>query len=256
MRDNVPRPGPSVEGEGETIDDALDEALTSLGISRDEAEVEVVQEARRGLFGLGAQRARVRVSPRTVPAAMERPVAEPVGVSALGTGSVAEDAVQLLQRLVELMGFRARIDSTGGEERGEVCLQISSDARGLLIGRHGQTLDALEHLVTRLVSRRDEGFSRIVLDAEGYRERRRRELVDTAHRLAAHVRKTGRAEAMDPLNARERRIVHLTLASDATVSTRSAGEGALRHVVISPESLLHDGRAERPRSGSKGPVGS
>ena len=221
-----------MEAEGETIDEAIANALVALAISREQAEVEIVQDARRGVFGFGAQRARVRVSIRATVLPVEQVVPPTVGAS---IAPRPDDAVSVLQRLLGFMGFRARIDSVEGEHPGEICLRVSSDARGLLIGRHGQTLDALEHLVNRIVGHKEEGASRIVLDAEGYRDRRRRELVETARRLAARVRETGQPEAMDPLSARERRVVHLALASDPAVSTRSDGEGAMRHVVIFPE---------------------
>ena len=222
--------GKSTEAEGETIAEAIANALVALAISREQAEVEIVQDARRGVFGFGAQRARVRVSIRATVLPVEQVVLPTVGAST----PAPDDAVSMLQRLLGFMGFRARIDSVEGEHPGEICLRISSDARGLLIGRHGQTLDALEYLVNRIVGHKEEGASRIVLDAEGYRDRRRREVAETARRLAARVRETGQPQAMDPLSARERRVVHLTLASDPAVSTRSDGEGAMRHVVIFP----------------------
>jgi spoIIIJ-associated protein len=224
-----------MEAEGETIDEAIANALGALAISREQAEVEIVQDARRGVFGFGAQRARVRVSIRAAVLPIEQVVPQTVGASTQRPTAAPEDAVSVLQRLLGLMGFRARIDSVEGEPPGETCLRISSDAQGLLIGRHGQTLDALEYLVNRIVGHKEEGAARIVLDAEGYRDRRRRELVETARRIAARVRETGQPEAMDPLSARERRVVHLALASDPTVSTRSDGEGAMRHVIIFPE---------------------
>jgi spoIIIJ-associated protein len=237
--------GKSVEAEGETIDEAIANALAALAISREQAEVEIVQDARHGVFGFGAQRARVRVSVRATVA--------PVEQSASSSVRAPDDAVSALQRLLELMGFKARIDSAAGDRPEEICLRISSDARGLLIGRHGQTLDALEYLVNRIIGHKDEA-ARIVLDADGYRDRRRRELVDVARRLAARVRETGQAEEMDPLSARERRLVHLALANDPTVSTRSAGEGASRHVVILPERSPRDGPSARRYPGSRRPV--
>ena len=241
----------SIEAEGETIDEALAGALAGLGISRDQAEVEILQDARRGVFGFGAQRARVRVSLRTSvgPAERSGPLAMRDATSMREL--VPADAYAVLQRVIGLMGFHAKIDSAPGEHPGEICLRISSDGRGLLIGRHGQTLDALEYLLNRIVGLKEEGASRIVLDAEGYRDRRRRELAEAARRLAARVRETGRPEAMDPLTPRERRVVHLSLADDPTVSTRSDGEGALRHVVIFPEhASQHRGSTRRgPRTG-------
>jgi spoIIIJ-associated protein len=244
----------SLEAEGETIDEAIANALAALAISRDQAEVQIVQDARRGVFGFGAQRARVRVSVRATVAPVEQAAPPSVRASTPADPPAPDDAVSALRRLLALMGFKARIDSVVGDRPEEICLRISSDARGLLIGRHGQTLDALEYLVNRIVGHKDEGAARIVLDAEGYRDRRRRELVDVARRLAARVRETGQAEAMDPLNARERRFVHLALAGDSTVSTRSAGEGAARYVVILPERAVRDGASARRHPGSRRPV--
>jgi spoIIIJ-associated protein len=240
--------GKSLEAEGETVDEAIGNALAELAITREQAEVEIVQDARRGVFGFGGQPARVRVSVRGAvvvePLAAVSSIPEPRGT----VGAIGGEAVGVLTRLLELMGFGARVDAIGGDEPAEVCLRISSEAGGLLIGRHGQTLDALEYLLNRLVERRDERIRRILLDTEGYRERRRRELIETARRLAARVRETGRPVAMNPSNARERRIVHLALADDARLSTRSDGEGPFRHVVISPRRPGRDGATPRRSS--------
>jgi spoIIIJ-associated protein len=218
-----------VEGEGETIDDAIANALAVIGVPRE------------GLLGFGAQKARVRVSVQdvAVPAAAETPATSACGVAA------TDDAAEVLRRLLSLMGVPGTVTSDPAEEPGHACLSIASEAGGLLIGRHGQTLDALEYLVNRIVTRHDESGSRIVVDAEGYRARRRQELRDAARRLAARVRQTSRAQTMTPLSARERRVVHVELADDPTVGTRSVGEGQLRRVVIFPAREAPDGR--RPK---------
>ena len=145
-----------------------------------------------------------------------------------------DDAAAVLRKLLALMDVPAEIDSAPADEPGQICLRISSPAGGLLIGRHGQTLDALEYLINRIVGRHDERAHRILVDAEGYRQRRSRELCEMASRIAARVRQTARAHTMNPLSPRERRIVHMALAGDATVGTRSIDEGHLRRIVISP----------------------
>jgi len=217
----------AVETEGETIDAAITEGLAALGIGRDRAQVEILQDARRGVLGFGGQKARVRVSDRD---ALAAPAGQPDATEAEGT----VDPGSVLRRLLTLMDIPAEVAIGPPEEAGQTCLRISSEAGGLLIGRHGQTLEALEYLVNRIVGSRDDARGRLVLDAEGYRERRTAELRDTAARLAARARETGRAQTMNPLAARERRIVHLALAADETVSTRSVGEGPLRRVTIVP----------------------
>jgi spoIIIJ-associated protein len=247
----VSLPGKRLEAEGETIDEAIERALAALAISREEAEVEIVQDARRGVFGFGAQPARVRVSTRET-AVGQVSVTASVSQTPSIASAMGDDEIRILGRLLDLMGFSARIVPAVGDEPTEVRLCISSEAGGLLIGRHGQTLDALEYLLNRLVERHADRGKRITLDAEGYRERRRRELVETAHRLASRVRETGRPVAMNPSTARERRVVHLALANDARLITRSDGEGALRHVVIFPRHPDRDGATPRRRFSSRG----
>ena len=132
------------------------------------------------------------------------------------------------------MDIPGHVEAAPVEEAGYVMLRITSEAGGLLIGRHGQTLDALEYLINRTVGRQDEQGGRILVDAEGYRERRSQELREMATRLAARVHQTARAQSMNPLSPRERRIVHMALSGDSTVITRSVGEGQLRRVVIYP----------------------
>jgi spoIIIJ-associated protein len=223
----------SIESEGETIDEAIANAVATLGIPRERVQVEILNDARRGVLGFGSQRARVRVSPRAA-----TPATEPTGLVDVAPG---EDAVGVLSELLVLMDVPGKVERST-DEAGQIVLRIASELGGLLIGRRGQTLDALEHLINRIVARQDEPSGRILVDAEGYRERRSRELSEMAVRLATRVRQTARAQSLDPLSARERRIVHLALAGDTTVTTRSVGEGPLRRLVIYP---ARDARSRR-----------
>ncbi|MGH7899023.1 MAG: Jag N-terminal domain-containing protein, partial [Candidatus Binatia bacterium] len=143
----------SIEVEAETIDTAIAEALTALGISRDQAEIETVQDAKRGLLGFGGQKARVRVSERGARVS-------PEGASDAPAGE-ARDAAKVLERLLALMGVRGEVRTAPADEPGHTWLRISSDAGGLLIGRHGQTLDALEYLLNRIVWRQEDPGGRI-----------------------------------------------------------------------------------------------
>jgi spoIIIJ-associated protein len=226
-----------IEVEGETIDQAIANAVARLGIPRERVRVEILNDARRGVLGFGAQKARVRAWPRE-----EATVASSWPAGDVHEGS-AEDAARVLREILGLMDVPAQVDATPGDSAGHVVLNITSEAGGLLIGRRGQTLDALEYLVNRIAGRHDDRGGRILVDAEGYRERRGREVREMAMRLAARVRKTARAQSLDPLSPRERRIVHLVLSGDTSVTTRSVGEGQLRRVVISPAG---DARGRRP----------
>jgi spoIIIJ-associated protein len=144
-------------------------------------------------------------------------------------------ATDLLEKMLARMSIHARVE--GSERHGEVYLNIQSEDSGLLIGRRGQTIDALQYLVNRMVNRDADAAVRIVLDTEHYQERREERLTRLAQRLAAQVKSTGRAAVMAPLNARDRRIIHLALQGDREVSTSSKGEGALRKVLIAPRRI-------------------
>jgi spoIIIJ-associated protein len=202
-----------IEEEGRTLDDAVSKALQRIGLPRDAVQVEVLEQ-RRKLFGLfGTPHAKVRLTYDARSAQLRA-------------------AIELLQNLLTRMGIEARVD--GVERNGEVHLNIRTDDSGLLIGRRGQTIDALQYLVNRIVKRDGSEGVRIVLDTEHYQERREDRLTRLAQRLAAQVKSTGQAAVMAPLNARDRRIIHLALQADREVSTSSKGDGALRNVLISP----------------------
>lgn len=220
-----------VEVEGSSIDEAIKSGLAMLGVTRERAEVEILRDARRSLLGFGGQKARVRMTLR------DELRLEEVSSS---NDERREDSVPaggaatILSELLNRMGFEARVDAASDEARGQMLLRIASDSSGLLIGRHGQTLDALEYLVNRILSRHEEREHRIVVDCENYRERRARELQETARQLAENVRQSGRPQAMVPMTPRDRRTVHMALSNDAGVVTQSMGQGYFRHVVIAP----------------------
>lgn len=225
----------AVESEGATIDEAIERALAEIGAAREDVRVEILRDARRGLFGFGGQRARVRVSRREEIRGVEvdravEPAAREIAAPAV-EGSPR--SVEIVRELLRLMSVPAAI-STTSEEDGSVLVRIESDTGGLLIGKHGQTLDALEYLVNRMSGRREDGEAAIVLDAERYRERRRESLEQMARALAAKVKERGRAETLAPMSARDRRIVHVALRSEPAVTTRSLGGGHLRRIVIAP----------------------
>ena len=223
-----------IEVEGDTIDEAIAEALAKLGVTRDEARVEILNDSKRGLLGFGGQRARVRVSLRkTSSEATDAAPAVPPATPRLGAAQPdGSKATATVAMILELMDFPATLE-TAPRAEGGVAIRIESEHGGLLIGKHGQTLDSLEYLVNRLVGRDDDG-GHVVIDTENYRERRRASLEQMARSLAERAKKRGRPETLVPMSARDRRIVHLTLQADSAVTTKSLGEGHLRRVVISP----------------------
>jgi spoIIIJ-associated protein len=261
----------SIESEGETIDQAIESALRTLEVGRDRVEIEILTDATRGVFGFGGKRARVRatvraplasaldlgstsnVSPETEgPKKVSRETrpTRPAG-EARGPADIAAleaRSREVLQGILAHLGVDCRIEAGPGDEGG-LRLALSGDSSGLLIGRRGQTLDAIEYLVNRIVAREEEtGGARVGVDVEGYRERRREYLDGLARRLADKAKETGRVITLNPMSPRDRRIVHLALQEDGAVETRSQGEGLFRKLLIVP--VDRSRRGPRPeRSG-------
>ena len=214
-RPNLPAPQWDVEGAGRTVEEAVERALASIDLDRKDVDVEVIDEGSRGVLGLGAREARVRVRPRS-------------GANRAGViRAVAEE-------LIGLMGFEAAITAAEGPE--SVRVEVEGENLGALIGKHGQTLAAMEALAALMSGRRLGVPVRIEMDIMGYRDRRRVVLEALAQRTADRVVRTGREVALTPMDARDRRIVHLTLQGHPAVTTASRGEGDLRRVVVMPRS--------------------
>ena len=243
----------SFEAEGGSIDEAIERALTALRVPREQVEIEILENSTRGLFGLGARRARVRASVRASLAAnlegtaAEREVEEVSRETGAHTASSREAAVsrarEVLGVLLEQLVDSPRIDEVQDDESGTIRFALSGAESGIVIGRRGQTLDALEHLVGRILSRDEsEPSLRVALDVEGYRQRRQESLEEMARRLAGKARATGRPVTLSPMSPRDRRVVHLAVEREADVSTTSEGEGLYRRVVIIPR---HGSRAGR-----------
>lgn len=210
----------SVEATGRTVEEAVAKALAKLGRSREEVEVTILAGGTRGILGIGAEEARVRVSRR-----------EP-------QGELATTARALLGELLELMGMASRISVEAADEAGDppsVTLSISGEYSGILIGRRGETLSALQFLLGLMVQRRLRRWVRVVVDVEGYRQRREQMLRDMAYRAADRAQRYRQPMMMEPMIPSERRIIHLTLQDHPYVTTHSIGEGDNRRVVVEPK---------------------
>lgn len=230
-----------VETEGDTIDKAIDNALRLLGVERDKITVDILSEGKKGILGFGSQKARIRATLRKstidlrasemAPAPIEeRPL---VAVEATAMGQKAKE---VLAEILRLMGIRAEVESKAGERTDETVVEIRSENSGLLIGRKGQTLEALQYLVSRIAGERGgtEG-PHIVVDIENYRQRRRRTLEDMALRLGEKAKRQRKTVSVDALNAADRRIIHAALQDDPWVTTKSLGQGSYRRLLIIPE---------------------
>ncbi|MBE3587889.1 MAG: protein jag [Thermoanaerobacteraceae bacterium] len=201
-----------VEKTAKTIDEAVSLALAELGIDREDAEIEVLEEPSRGLFGiLGSKPARVRVQVKDTPSRRTRDL--------LGKLFGAMDLTVELN--IEEKGNNLRVDIEGKDV-------------GILIGRRGETLDALQYLVNLYVNKNQLSRCRVILDVEGYRRRREETLQKLAQKLADKAKQRGRNVVLEPMTSHERRIIHTALQGRDDIYTFSEGEEPYRKIVISP----------------------
>lgn len=219
----------TVETTGETVGEAKWAALRELEqrfpeLDKAAVRFEVVSEGERGLLGVGYEPARVVAY--LPPEAREAPQVEEGGQAAEARGLVA--------RIVAAVELDATVDVREGDE--QVVVTVSGPDVGLMIGRHGQTIDAVQYLLNA-ISHRAYGDERkeVVVDAAGYRERRRATLETLAVRVAERVLDSGRAEELEPMTAVERKVVHLRLKDVDGVATTSEGTEPNRYVVVLPE---------------------
>lgn len=325
-----------VEKTGKTVDEAIISALKELGISADEADIEILEQGKKGIFGLGRKDARVRVSvkeekPEEAPEAKlsvgeaVSQAAEAVKVAAglaaeaaaeaasKAAASIKEDvteaakglsdeiadkvddvkqdvasaakefgkrversrrerrsergsrgerdrkqdsaldaeapkyavsdesvaaAREFLQKVFAAMKIEVVMEKFINRQEGSITFRLHGDDMGILIGKHGQTLDSLQYLANLVANKNSEERVRVIIDVEDYRDRRAETLTRLASRLAEKVRRTGERVALEPMNPHERKIIHMALQGDRKVTTLSEGEPPYRHVVIELKSNI------------------
>ena len=221
----------SVEKTGKTVDEAIEAAIAELGVSREQIEYEVLEEPSKGLFGfLGGKPARVRVE--LIGNQSDATQEKQVKTNAAGKpGSDPVEAAKLfLMSVFKAMKLDVKIEKLTGIE--QVTLNLRGEDLGILIGKHGQTLDALQYLTNLAAHRDSEERVRIIIDVEDYRKRREETLVRLAQRLADRVKLRGEKVVLEPMSPHERKIIHTALQDDLRVTTFSEGEEPFRKVVI------------------------
>jgi len=229
-----------VETEGDTIDAAIENALRLLGVEREKITVEILSDGRKGILGFGSQKARIRAELRKFTVLPEtsgpQPTAAQAPAALIEASVAAEKARQALEEILRRMGVTAAVQEKTSAKGDEIILEIRAENSGLLIGRKGQTLEALQYLITRIAGERQgaEG-PHIVVDIENYRDRRRRSLEDMALRLGEKAKRQRKTVTVDALSAADRRIIHAALQDDPWVSTKSLGQGSYRRLLIIPE---------------------
>jgi spoIIIJ-associated protein len=212
------------EFSGKSVDEAIEKGLAELGVARDAITIEIVREASRGLLGLGGEDARVRLT---------RVEAAPVAAN-----DVASIAQEMVETILREMGFTARVEilpDVSSEDEDAFVLNILGEDLGVLIGRRGETLRDLEYLARLMVTGKTGKSIRFIVDVEGYRTRRERQLRDLAQRMAARVEEHRQPVTLEAMPPNERRIVHIALRDHPRVKTHSIGEGDHRRVMILPQ---------------------
>ncbi len=220
------------EFEGKDLADAVRAASEALGLAPDAIRYAVVDEGRRGLFGVGSRRIRIRVQ-EGASNGDETETGPPDGADP------ATEVETSIRRLVGLMGLDLTVRGQG--EDGSVRILLDGPHRDLLTQRDGELLAALQFLVQRMARRTWPGAGHIVVECEGYRDRREEEIGELAREVARQVERTGRPRKLPAMNPYERRVVHLTVREFPSVTSRSSGEGFLKQVTVSPASRPEQG---------------
>ena len=207
------------EFEGKTTEEAIENASRQLNLPVEELDIDIIEPGSAGIFGLVGRKAKIKVNVKS-----EKPSDE-------------ENGLRTAKETLENILVRIPVDSTVYAEHidGKIALNIVGDKSGLLIGRKGKTLDALQFIVNRVVNKTLEKKIRVVVDSENYRQRRRESLTQMALKIGEKAKKIMKPISTNPMNPHDRRIVHLALKEDEKLDTRSRGEGLLKKVVIIPK---------------------
>ncbi|MDA1035854.1 MAG: protein jag [Chloroflexi bacterium] len=218
-----------LERTAKTVEEAIELALLELDVDRDEVVVDVVSQGRTGILGIGSEMAKVRVSLITE------------------AGEGASKALGVVNRLLDAMDVDvlATIRNSGTGPEDPTVIDIQGEDAGLIIGRRGETLRALQYVANIVIGRQEDSAGPIIVDVEQYRERRQAQVQTLAKRMAESAIASGQPVELEPMSAVDRRSVHVALTDDAGVTTESAGEDSQRRVIITPTGE----RGPRPSSG-------
>lgn len=200
-----------IEKSGKTIDEAVAEALKELDTTRENVEIEVINEGKRGILGLGAEDAKVRVK-------MEQ--------------SPLQKAEAYVKKIMDSFGIDVEIKGNYEDETVNIEIIGDSEEVGKVIGRRGDTLDSIQYLTSLVVNKGEENYIRVTIDTENYRGKREETLIKLAKRKAAVVARSRKSVTLEPMNPNERRIIHSALQNYRNVTTYSTGKEPNRCIVI------------------------
>lgn len=217
---------------GKTVEDAVMEAAIKLETTSDKMEYEVLEKGSNGFLGIGSKPARIR---------------------ARRVMNTAERAEKFLMDVFEAMDLKASVTLEENSEEKTIDIDLAGEDMGVLIGKRGQTLDSLQYLVSLVVNKGEDGYIRVKVDTENYRQRRKDTLENLAKNIASKVRRTGKSVTLEPMNPYERRVIHSALQNDRYVETHSEGEEPFRKVVVALKEGVQPRENNRYRRYNNGP---
>lgn len=200
-----------IEVSAKTVDDAITEASIKLGTTSDRIEVEVIEKGSTGFLGIKSK---------------------PAIIKARKKNDTVDNIREFLENVFSAMNMEVTIDIKKAEDDKVYEVELSGKEMGLLIGKRGQTLDSLQYLTNLAVNKHSDGYIKVKLDTEDYRQRRKDTLENIAKNIAYKVKRTKRPVSLEPMNPFERRVIHSALQGDRYVETHSEGEEPFRHVVV------------------------
>ena len=236
-----------------TVEEAIAQGLAELGLTADAVSVEVLDAGNKGLFGFGKHQVRVRLTVNSgeketaqqlEPARVSKPAAQVVSVKEAEvpaeTDPLLNHTEAVISKLLHLLNLEAQVSAHYGEKDREGRRNVHVDIRGndlsILIGRRSETLNAFQYIASLVVGKEIQDWVQLVIDVEGFRERREKQLIQMAKRMAEQVAKSGRRQTLEPMPSAERRIIHIALRDHPDVATESTGEDPHRKVTIIPKS--------------------
>ena len=242
-----------------TVEEAIAQGLAQLGLTADAVSVAVLDAGNKGLFGLGKAQVRVRLTvngPEETPSeevkpasikpeaktpvqTQEKPAPVQQAESTLGHDVILDHTESVVSKLLHLMGLEAQVSAHYGHSDRDDRRNINVDVRGndlsVLIGRRSETLNAFQYVASLIIGKDTQQFVQLIVDVEGYRDRREKQLVQMAMRMADQVAKNGRKQTLEPMPSAERRMIHIALRDHPAVKTESTGDEPYRKVVIYPK---------------------
>ena len=251
-----------------TVEEAIAQGLAELGLTADAVSVEVLDAGTKGFFGLGKTQVRVRLTVNPPPGQMDvqtepipapkpkaervekraekkpEPVAAPSAPVRQPEAQPEHDALldrteSVISKMLHLLNLQAQVSANYGSTERDGRHNIHVDIRGndlsVLIGRRSETLSAFQYIASLIVGKEEQQFVQLTVDVEGYRDRREKQLIQMANRMADQVIKSGRRQTLEPMPSAERRIIHIALREHPAVTTESTGEEPYRKVMILPK---------------------